>query len=198
MHRNRPVRVEPAVLVGVLLGVGLGACDEQPGKDCVVADQRYADGEHYTAGCHTAYCDNGIVWITEEYCTWFIARNPKCLGLCPLETVPMLVAEQVECEITRAEDVDGVLQESRIPPCEGDGVPRVPEGFNECFTLRLEAGAATPSPHDDLSPECIDAGEAFELQIETRAPIRWYGELLASCMLIDRELGAVYPTRACD
>jgi hypothetical protein len=191
------VRVSPGAVSVVLVG-WLGGCAEEAGRECVIGDERYADGEDYDDGCNTHYCDDGRWSVTEKACAWAVPRDPKCVPLCPIESDPAVIAEQTQCGVVRMQRVEGFLFEWRIPPCEGGVDPRVPDGFDECFILRLEAGADTPSPHDDLSQSCIDAGAAFELWIQTDAAIRWRGELYAFCSLIDPVTGWARPMTSCD
>lgn len=99
---------------------------------------------------------------------------PACLDACVADTDPTTAALEPECEVVEA--VPGE-EPAVVPPCEArvvDGAPvyAVPDGHALCHAVLGDRDGRTPTPLDDLSYECADAGRNAELRLVRTAPPR--------------------------
>lgn len=123
--------------------------------------------------------------------------QPACYTKCVKDTDASTVVVDPECTVE--ETRPGQDDTERIEECATDaagayiidgstGDPAMPaDNINVCYALLTDDAMATPSPDDDMSPECSDQNFNLEFQISRRPgfPAAGGTSISATCSLAD-------------
>lgn len=94
--------------------------------------------------------------------------RPACVGGCVADADPSTPQLDAECTVSELRPGE---EPQALPPCEVSGETyQAPAGSSACFAVLTDAAETTPSPLDDLSPECGDEGSRAEIVVVRTAP----------------------------
>lgn len=126
--------------------------------------------------------------------------RPACFPHCAVDTDFSTLTLEPDC-IVEEESFDGSSR--HIEECERDEQGyridpetndyQLPPGVDVCYAELSDSGLWTPSPHDDMSPECSDRNMSLEFKI-ARRPGHWpasSARVTATCLLSN------HPSVAC-
>lgn len=121
-----------------------------------------------------------------------------CVEACAADADPATAAFEPTCEVVEALPGE---QPKPVPPClvrEVNGTPtyEVPDGETRCHALATDRTALTPSPLDDVAPECDAEGRNVEVRIIRSARPLDGARLSIRCAPSDRPCWST--TRAAD